>query len=107
MKTFLPLISFILASMFLTACGTQQVETDLPYMAQAKVRAAPLTVCNGDCDHRCGLSCSTVKAAKSHAGKWAFILEKDIPSEDNRAHHQVIKITTDESGHILKMAMSK
>jgi hypothetical protein len=85
----------------------RQVETDLPYMAQAKVRAAPLTVCNGNCDHRCGLPCSTVKAAKSHAGKWAFIMEKDIPSEDHRYHHQVIKITTDAGGHILKMAMSK
>ncbi|MBN1814199.1 MAG: hypothetical protein JXA14_20340, partial [Anaerolineae bacterium] len=85
----------------------RQVETDLPYMAQAKVRAAPLTVCNGNCDHRCGLSCSTVKATKNHVGKWAFILEKDISSEDNRAHHQVLKITTDESGRILKMAMSK
>lgn len=85
----------------------RQVEIDLPYMAQAKVRAAPLTVCNGNCDHRCGLSCSTGKAAKSHAGKWAFILEKDIPGQDNKAHHQVIKITTDEGGHILKMAMSK
>jgi hypothetical protein len=84
----------------------RQVETDLPYMAQAKVRAAPLTACNGNCDHRCGLSC-TVKAAKTHAGKWAFILEKDIPSEDHRYHHQVIKVTTDESGHIIKMAMSK
>jgi hypothetical protein len=85
----------------------RQVETDLPYMAQAKVRGAPLAVCNGNCDHRCGLSCSTIKATKNHAGKWAFILEKDIPSEDHRYHHQVIKITTNESGHIIKMAMSK
>jgi hypothetical protein len=84
----------------------RQVEADLPYMAQARVRAAPLTACNGSCDHRCGLSCGTVKA-KTHAGKWAFILEKDIPSEDHRYHHQVIKITTNESGHIIKMAMSK
>jgi len=85
----------------------RQVETDLPYMAQAKVRAAPLTVCNGNCNHRCGLSGGTVKAAKNHTGKWAFIMEKDIPSEDHRYHHQVIKVTTDESGHILKMAMSR
>jgi hypothetical protein len=91
----------------LIATIKRQVETDLPYMAQAQVRAAPLTFCNGNCDHRCGLSCGTVKAAKSHAGKWAFILEKDIPSQDNGSHHQVVKLTVDEGGHILKMAMSK
>ncbi len=85
----------------------RQVETDLPYMAQAKVRAAPLAAYNGNCDQHCGLSCSAVKAAKNHTGKWAFILEKDIPSEDNWAHHQVIKVTADESGRIIKLAMSK
>jgi hypothetical protein len=85
----------------------RQVETDLPYMAQAQVRAAPLATCNGNCDQRCGLSCGTAKAARRHAGKWAFILEKDIPGEDSRAHRQVIAVTTDESGHIIKMAMSR
>jgi hypothetical protein len=85
----------------------QKVETDLPYMAQARVRAAPLKLCSGSCSQRCNPTCGTVKAAKTHAGKWAFILEKDIPSEDHRAHHQVIKITADANGHIIKMAMSK
>jgi hypothetical protein len=76
-------------------------------MAQAEVRAARLTQCNGNCDHRCALSGKSAKAGTKHVGKWAFILEKDIPSGDNGAHRQLIKVTVDEGGHILKMAMSK
>jgi len=71
------------------------------------VRAARLTPCNGNCDRRCALSGKTAKAGTKHAGKWAFILEKDIPGEHDGAHHQIIKVTVDEGGHILKMAMSK
>ena len=96
-----------LVSEELVAAVKKRVESDLPYMAQAEVRAARLTQCNGNCDHRCALSGKTAKASTQHAGKWAFILEKDIPSGHNGAHHQLIKVTVDESGHILKMAMSK
>jgi hypothetical protein len=92
----------------LVAAVKRRIETNLPYMAQAQVRAAPLTFCNENCDHRCGLSCGAAKAVMSQVGKWAFILEKDLPSEGNGArHHQVVKVTVDEGGHILKMAMSK
>ncbi|MBN1976529.1 MAG: hypothetical protein JW918_03930 [Anaerolineae bacterium] len=96
-----------LASEELVAAVKKRVEADLPYMAQAEVRAARLTQCNGNCDHRCALSAKTTKAGAKHAGKWALILEKDIPSGNNGAHHQIIKVTVDEGGHILKMAMSK
>ena len=96
-----------LVSEELVAEVKKRVEADLPYMAQAEVRAARLTQCNGNCDHRCALSGKSAKAGTKHVGKWAFILEKDIPSGSNGAHHQLIKVTVDEGGHILKMAMSK
>jgi hypothetical protein len=91
----------------LVAKVKRHIETDLPYMAEAQVRAARLTLYNGNCDQRCALSGKAAKADTKHAGKWAFILEKDIPGENDGTHHQVIKVTVDEGGHILKMAMSK
>ena len=83
------------------------IEARLPYMAQARVRAAPLTFCNGNCGHRCTLACGTAKVPKGYSGNWAFILEKAIPVSGDGMHCQVVKVTIDERGHVLKMAVSK
>ena len=84
-----------------------RMETSLPHMAQARVRAVPLRFCNGNCGHRCALACGAVEVSKGYSGNWAFTLEKDIPVRGGGAHCQVVKVTVDEKGHILKMAVSR
>ena len=97
-----------------------RIEASLPYMAEARVRALPLKVCNGSCDHRCAHAvekpCESVTGARSGKsvtvepipGKsWELTLEKDIAIEGDGAHRQVVKVTVDEGGHILKLAVSK
>lgn len=84
-----------------------RVETSLPHMAHARVRATQMTVCHGECGDRCGLAHGSAGRAKGYAGNWSFTLEKDIPVTGEGAHRQVVKITTDGQGHILKLAVSK
>jgi hypothetical protein len=84
-----------------------RIEVSLPHMAHAQVRATPLTFCNGQCSDHCHLPHGEVKVSKGHSGNWTFTLEKDIPAEGGSAHHQVVKVTVDGGGHILKMAVSK
>jgi len=84
-----------------------RIESSLPHMAQAQVHAAPLTFCDGNCGHRCTLARGTDKVSKGYLGTWAFALEKDIPVKGDGVHRQVVRVTVDESGHILKMAVSK
>lgn len=97
-----------------------RIEASLPHMAEARVRALPLKLCNGSCGHRCAhaagkKSCEPVasvrsgrSADKSVTGKsWELTLEKDIAIQGDGAHRQVVKVTVDEGGHILKVAVSK
>jgi hypothetical protein len=89
-------------------------------MAEARVRALPLKLCNGGCDHRCThaaeKSCESATDTRSDraaTGKfvsgrnWELTLEKDIAVQGDAAHRQVVKVTVDEGGHILKVAVSK
>jgi hypothetical protein len=91
----------------LIATVKSRIETSLPHMAQAQVRAVPLAFCNGSCDDRCSLAHGTLKATKGYSGNWTFTLEKDITVTGDGAHHQVVRATVDEGGHILKLAVSK
>jgi hypothetical protein len=91
----------------LVAKVKSRIEASLPHMAQAKVRATPLHFCSGDCGNRCGHKCGSSKKAKGLAGNWALTLEKDLSGEDNPIHRQVVRVTVDKKGHIIKMAMSK
>jgi hypothetical protein len=90
----------------LIAAVKSQVEHSLPHMAHARTRIDPLTVCRGECGHPCKGAHKAAKALPSSGHNWALTLEKDIPVNGG-AHHQVVKVTVDEAGHILKMAMSK
>jgi len=83
------------------------IEANLPHMAQAQVHAAPLKLCTGNCGHLCGHGCETTKVAKGPMENWALTLEKDLPVEGDGRHRQVVRVTVDGQGHILKMAMSK
>jgi hypothetical protein len=107
-----------------------RIETSLPHMSHARVRARPLTVCtvvceNGECHlfdedgHRSNdtfdVPSTLVQKGLSRKGVgWALTLQKDISIREHEggdaiphAHHQVVKVVVDESGHILKMAVSK
>jgi hypothetical protein len=83
------------------------IESSLPHMAQAQVRADPLKVCSGQCSRRCSESHKKAKATVPVVDNWAFTLEKDIRINGDSTHHQMVKIVVDQEGHILKMAMSK
>jgi hypothetical protein len=92
----------------LIATVKSRVEVGLPHMAQAQVHAVPLAFCSGECDNRCCPTRGTGKAAKKgYAGNWTLTLEKDIPVTGDGAHHQVVQVTVDNGGHILKLAVSK
>jgi hypothetical protein len=96
----------------LVASVKGRIESSLPHMTQARVRAKPVDLCQG-----------VAPAAAVHSGiggrpgsgrgRWALTLEKDIPVEGDagrRVHlplHQVVKVIVDESGHILRMVVSR
>lgn len=87
----------------LVATVKSRIEASLPHLAEARVHAAPLVLSHG------GLTAAYAKsrAARRSGAKWAFTLEKDIPVNGDGAHHQVVKVTVDENGAILKAAMSR
>jgi hypothetical protein len=91
----------------LVAKVKSRIEASLPHMAQAQVRTTPLHLCSGNCGNRCGHKCGSAEKAKAHSGNWALTLEKDLAGEGNGLHRQVVRVTVDKKGHIIKMAMSK
>jgi len=94
-----------------------RIETSLPHMSHAKVRAKPLNLCTDTCQKGCGLLDDEArrslppaleqKSLTRHGQGWALTLQKNIPVKGDGAHHQVVKVVVDESGHIVKMAISK
>jgi hypothetical protein len=91
----------------LISAVTRQVEHSLPHMAHARIHVDPLTVCTGRGDHRCSDDQRAAKSPSAAAPSWALTLKKDIPANGGDPHHQIVKVTVDREGHILKMAMSK
>ncbi len=91
----------------LVAAVRERIEDSLPHMAQAQVHTLPARLCNGDCGHRCALAHPAAKGNGSRNGKWIVTLEKEIPVQGDGAHRQSVKVTVDERGRILKMAVSK
>ncbi len=94
-----------LVSEELVATVKANVEAQLPYMAQAHVRAVPVALCT-HCSNRCTPGRGNGRVAKAGPTNWALTLEKDI-SINGDTHHQVVRVTVDERGHILKLALSK
>jgi hypothetical protein len=92
------------------------IEASLPHMTYARVRAKSVGVC-----HRAApaavVGCSPHSSAGGRLGsrrsRWALTLVKDVPvagDAGSRARlplHQVVKVTVDENGHILKLAVSR
>lgn len=91
----------------LIAAVKERVEACLPHMAQAEMRVTTLGFCNGNCGQRCALAQGVVKVGKGQAQNLALTLEKSISVTGDSAHRQVVRVTVDETGHILKMAMSR
>jgi len=94
-----------------------RIEMTMPHMSDARVRAKPLPVCDGDCNGPCRPPTAPEKKASGFAqahrdghtrtGGWAVTLEKSIPVAGDGMHHQVVKVVVDEGGHVLKVAVSK
>jgi hypothetical protein len=110
------------ASDELVARVKARIETSLPHMSHAKVRARPLTVCSAasyavheegcallDGEARCSIRTSIEpKSMNQQVPRgWALTLHKDITVGGDGAHHQVVKVVVDDDGRILKMAVSK
>lgn len=100
----------------LVATVKGRVEANLPHMSNARVRAKPLPVCDGACDGPCrrpaGGNKKTLRQARGNAGQrrtsgWAITLEKSIAVAGDGEHHQVVKVVVDESGHVLRLSVSK
>lgn len=81
----------------------QHVEAYLPHLAQARIHAAPLLVSHEEAP--------PPRAKRGVPGqttaKWALTLEKDFPANGHSTHHQIVTVTVDEHGAILKTAMSR
>jgi hypothetical protein len=117
-----------IASDELVASVKSRIETSLPHMSHARVRARPLTVCTDSCAG-CGVvegdakrSLQSALGANATTGQkslsrlsrgWALTLQKRIAVNGDGvdaspcAHHQVVKVVVDDKGHILRMAVSK
>jgi hypothetical protein len=96
----------------LVASVKGRIETSLPHMAHARVRAKSLGFCPGVAPTSAPHLATGARSGPGR-GRWALMLEKDVPVEGDagkRARlplHQVVKVVIDENGHILKMAVSK
>jgi hypothetical protein len=89
-----------------------RIETSLPHMTHARIRAKPVSFCQ-----------EIAPAAMVHSvigdrpkpgpSRWALTLEKDIPVEGDAGREacvplrQVVKVTVDERGNILRMVISR
>ncbi len=83
----------------------QTIALNLPHMLHAPMRAERIRLCSGACSRRCHPAHS--KAAAPAPEQWAFILRKDIPVAGESAHRQVVKVTVDPQGHVIKMSVSR
>jgi hypothetical protein len=96
----------------LVASVRGRIETSLPHMTHARVRAKPVSLCS---EIAPAATVTSVKGGRPDpgSGRWAVTLEKDIPVEDDAGRRvsvplrQVVKVTVDERGHILRMAISR
>jgi hypothetical protein len=91
------------------------IETSLPHMTQARVRAKPVGLGHGAGQAASAASLHSVSGGRPRPGRgrWALTLAKDIAVEGDAGDmaclplHQVVKAIFDENGHILRMAVSK
>lgn len=83
----------------------QTIALNLPHMLHAPMRAERIRLCSGACSRRCRHSGS--KAAAPAPEQWAFTLRKDIPIAGEGAHRQVVRVTVDPQGRVLKMSVSR
>jgi hypothetical protein len=88
------------------------IETSLPHMTYARVRAKSVGFCRGTAPADSLHSCAGGRPG-SGRGRFALTLVKDVPVEEDAGRqtrlplYQVVKVTVDENGHILKLAVSR
>jgi len=97
------------ASEELVAKVKGRIETSMPHMSQARVRAKRLAMCTEGCAKGCRSERTGqhAKALERRPQGWTLTLQKDIAIRGDGAHHQVVKVVVDENGHIRKMVVSK
>lgn len=83
----------------------QTIALNLPHMLHAPMHAERIKLCSGACSRRCRHVSG--KAARPAAEQWAFTLRKEIPVAGEGAHRQVVKVTVDPQGNVLKMSVSR
>jgi hypothetical protein len=96
----------------LVASVKGQIETSLPHMKHARVRAKSLGVCRAApaaaCKHP-----GAGGGFGGRSGRWSVMLQKDLPVESELGTgaclplHQVVRAIVDENGRIVKLALSK
>ena len=94
-----------------------RIQATLPHMSDARVRAKPLPVCDGTCQKPCSPPTAREKkglgSGRAHghgrqrSAGWAVTFEKSISVRGDGNHHQVVKVVVDDSGHVLRMSVSK
>lgn len=92
-----------LLSESLVAAVKGRIEASLPYLAEARVQAVPVILSESEPE----MSRAKSRGSRRPVARWAFTLEKDFPIEGDGAHRQVVTVTVDEHGAILKAVMSK
>jgi len=92
-----------LLSESLVAAVKGRIEASLPYLAEARVQAVPVILSESEPE----MSRAKSRGSRRPVARWAFTLEKDFPVEGDGAHRQVVTVTVDEHGAILKAVMSK
>lgn len=85
----------------------KRIEVSLPHMADARVRATPIAFCSEECGEQCSLGLKSRATPTVRSAGWAFTLEKQVSIEGDGTHRQLVRVTVDGSGHVLKMAVSK
>jgi hypothetical protein len=96
----------------LVASVKGQIETSLPHMTQARVRAKSVGVCSAAAAAACKHTGAGSRLGGA-SGRWSVMLQKDIPVEADGGTgkclplHQVVRAIVDDKGRIVKLAVSK
>lgn len=94
-----------------------RVETSLPHMSHARMRAKRVSVCPDVASARFGLVGEKVDPLSPSGAMgrglgreeegWALTLQKDISISGDGSHCQVVRVVVDGNGRIRRLAMSK
>ncbi len=85
------------------------LEERLPAVAGVDLRAARQEACvpDRDCNGECSLGKASLPGKGSPSPSFVFTSERFTPLEGDGVLKQVVKITTDQGGNVMKVAVSK